>query len=137
MSLRAVIDTNVIVSAALTPDGHPDLVVRLALASGFQLVASNQILLEYTEVLTRPAFRLPLNAVRELISALRARALVVAPDEIAKGICSDPDDTFVLGTAVAGKADYIITGNVKHFPSSHKGVAVITPRAFLVRVQQG
>lgn len=135
MSLRAVVDTNILVSSALTPHGQPDLVVRLALSGAYQLVASDELFLEYEGVLGRPEFRLPPQKIQKVIAALRASAIMVFPAAIAKGICSDHDDAFILGTAVAGKAEFLITGNVKHFPKTHQGVEVIAPREFLVRVK--
>lgn len=136
MSLRAVLDTNIIVAAALTPDGFPDLVVRLAVSGSFQLIGSDELFLEYAEVLTRPAFGFSRRTVDELIAELRAEAVIVKATPIPDGICSDLDDAVILGTAVAGKADHLVTGNRKHFPTRYRWVHIITPKDFVQLHQQ-
>jgi putative PIN family toxin of toxin-antitoxin system len=131
MSLRAVLDTNVLISAVLTPNGRPELVLRLALTGSFQLVASDELFFEYEEVLARPEFRLPRKAIKELMAEVRKKAVIVSPETLPEGVCSDADDAKVLGTAVAGKVNYLITGNLKHFPKSYRDVEVVNPKEFL------
>ena len=73
MSIRVVLDTNIIVSAALdtqkylVPHGRPSLCLALALTGDIKLVASEVLLAEYEEVLLRPRFRLPRQRVRDFL----------------------------------------------------------------------
>jgi predicted nucleic acid-binding protein len=58
------------------------------------------------------------------------RCLLIRPT-IRLEVCHDPDDNHVLECASAVHADFLITGNAKHFPRSHKATTVISPRQLL------
>jgi putative PIN family toxin of toxin-antitoxin system len=60
--MRIVLDTNVLVSGLLNPNGSPAKVVNLALSGALQICYNPEILLEYREVLTRPSF----TSIREM-----------------------------------------------------------------------
>lgn len=140
MSLRAVFDTNVIVSAALDlrdspgAGGRPSLCVELALGGFVTPVASEELLAEYTEVLTRPRFHLPPRLLANFLAALRAQTTVATPARIPAGVVRDPKDTHVLAAAVGGQADFLVTGNARDFPRSYRGIRVVAPAEFLLAI---
>lgn len=131
---RVVYDTNVIVSAALKPGSLPAALVTLALRQQVQLCVSDALLAEYTEVLNRPKFGLEARAVATLLAALTAGALIVQPTERITA-ARDASDDPVLECAVAAAADFLVTGNLKHFPApTFRGIAIVTPAEGLARL---
>jgi uncharacterized protein len=128
--LRLVIDTNIIVSAALKPDGLQRTVLLIAFTKPARLYVSDAILDEYREVLSRRELQIPKGCQQKLLQLIRRSAHVVTPLrqlEIAK----DPDDNKFLECADAARADYLLTGNLQHFPRFWKKTKVITSREFI------
>ncbi len=89
--LRAVLDTNVIISAALTPNGVPFRVQNGFMEGRWQLLASPEILEEYEAVLLRPKLGLSPGTVRAALAGLRQAAILVFPPDPIHA-CADPDD---------------------------------------------
>lgn len=95
-------------------------------------MASPELLGEYESVLFRPKFGFPTAPVAALLDEIRSAATIVEPAPgLPPALVSDPHDLMVLATAVAGAARYLVTGNARHFPASHRGVAIVTPRRFM------
>jgi putative PIN family toxin of toxin-antitoxin system len=113
--IRAVLDTNVLVSALLRPFGTPGAILRSLRSGCFTIVFSPELLDELTAVLQNPRIRTKYGIDRpalEAISGLFAlRGEMTMISETVQ-ICRDPDDDFLLETAVAGRADYIVSGDV-------------------------
>jgi uncharacterized protein len=130
ISLRLVVDTNIVVSAALKPDGLQRTVLLLAITKPARLFISKAILTEYSEVLARPELQIRKGLQRQLLDLLRKRAHFVTPAWILQ-MTSDPEDNMFLECADAARADYLVTGNVRHFPRFWKKTKVITSREFL------
>jgi putative PIN family toxin of toxin-antitoxin system len=86
-----VLDTNVIVSAYLNPDGLPFFITKLALAGIVQLCSSEPILAEYEELLQRKSYPLDRRRGKLLLDKLRAASTIVKPAGHLSGT-SDPDD---------------------------------------------
>lgn len=128
--LRAVLDTNVVVSAHLSANGPCDLILDLAFAHYFRLIASDVLLEEYAGVLARPRFGLDSRDVRRSLRAVRRAAIIVHPSKTLH-VTKDPDDNRVVECALEGRADFIITGNLRHFPARFQDVRIIRPRQFL------
>lgn len=132
-----VLDTNVVVSAALNERAGqlhlstPSLCLQLALTGRVGLLVSEDLLTEYGEVLLRPKFGFAPRLVHALLTDFRRTADLVTPAKIPPRTVKDPDDAHVLGCAVAGGADFLITGNTRHFPERYKGVTVLTPSTFV------
>src|SRR5258707_361298 len=128
--LKAVLDTNVVVSAHLTADDPASLIFRLALSRYFQSFFSEELFEEFSEVLLRKKFTLDAKEVAQSLRAFRASGVLVTPrNRIA--IARDFDDDKVLECAVKAQADYIVTANIRDFPKQYLGVSVVLPRAFL------
>lgn len=128
--IRVVLDTNVVVSAFLQPLGIPAAVLRLGLARTLEICVSEPILAEYEEVLLRPRFGLEPKDVKAGTSAIRAASLLVRPKHIVT-VCTDDDDNRFLECAEEADADYLATGNLRHFPKAWKGTRVVNVRQLI------
>jgi putative PIN family toxin of toxin-antitoxin system len=133
LPLRLVIDTNILVSAALKPDGLQRTVFLLAIRRPARLYVSASILSEYQEVLSRPELRIR-KAIREqFLQFIKDHAYLVTPYR-SLTITSDPHDNMFLECADAARADYLVTGNQRHFPEFWKNTKVISSRDFITLV---
>jgi putative PIN family toxin of toxin-antitoxin system len=128
--LRLVIDTNILVSAALKPEGLPRTVLVLAMTRPARLYVSQAILAEYCEVLSRREFKIRRGLRQQLLQILKNRAQLVDPVR-ALQVTKDPDDNKFLECADAARADYLITGNQRHFPRFWKKTTIISSREFI------
>jgi putative PIN family toxin of toxin-antitoxin system len=128
--LRLVLDTNIIVSAALKPAGLPRTVLLLALKKPARLYLSAAVFAEYRGVLSRVELQIRKGLRRQLLQLLENRAHFVAPSGPLQ-ITSDPADNIFLECADAARADYLITGNQRHFPKFWKKTKVINVREFI------
>jgi uncharacterized protein len=129
--IRVVLDTNIIVSAYLNQEGLPFFILKLALAGNFQLCASEDVLVEYAELLQRKSYPMDVRRARLLLQKIRATCDIV---QSAGGlrVTKDPDDNIFMECALAAKAHYVVTGNTDHFPKKRwKYTSVITPRMFI------
>ena len=128
--LRLVIDTNILVSAALKPYGLQRTVFLLATAKPARLYISDPILSEYQNVLSRPELQIRKGVRQQLLQLIRNHAGLVRPLRPLH-IAKDPDDNKFLECAEAARADYLVTGNQRHFPEFWKTTKVITSHAFV------
>jgi putative PIN family toxin of toxin-antitoxin system len=128
--LRLVIDTNVLISAAIKPAGLQRTVLLLAIAKPARWYVSRPILEEYRDVLARPELRIRKGLRQQLLQLIRNHSFTVAPAKRLE-VAGDPDDNMFLECADAARADYLVTGNPKHFPRFWKKTKVITPREFI------
>ncbi len=130
LPLRLVIDTNVLVSSALKPESLQRTTFLLAITKPARLYVSRPILEEYADVLSRPELRIRKGLRQQLLQLIRNHSHVVVPSRRLE-VASDPDDNMFLECADAARADYLITGNQKHFPKFWKKTKVITSREFI------
>jgi uncharacterized protein len=130
LSLRLVIDTNVLVSAALKPAGLQRTVFLIAISKPARLYVSHPILEEYNEVLARPELRIRKGLRLQLLQLIKNHSHTVVPTRQFEAT-TDPDDSIFLECADASRADYLVTGNQKHFPRFWKKTKVVTPREFV------
>jgi putative PIN family toxin of toxin-antitoxin system len=129
--IRVVLDTNVVVSALLSPAGpSARIFFTLLQEPDLQFCISADIYAEYDEVIHRPRFQRSQSEIDDTLRIIREQGLWVRPTEQVHG-CFDPDDDIFLECAEAADAQYIVTGNTKHFPSSWRGARIVTPREFL------
>jgi putative PIN family toxin of toxin-antitoxin system len=127
---RVVLDTNVIVSALLVPAGTQASVLLLALQGRVALYISSPVIDEYEEVLRRPRLKLQPRQIQEALAAIREVAHLVARTQTLSISTHESDNRF-LECAEAARADYLVTGNTRHFPQSHKTTKIVTGRQFL------
>ncbi|NLU50445.1 MAG: putative toxin-antitoxin system toxin component, PIN family [Syntrophomonadaceae bacterium] len=125
--MKVVLDTNVLVSALLTPYGPSARVLDALLAGRLIPVFDDRILREYEEVLGRSRFGFEPQDVKALLDFFRSEGVTVATPPLNTEL-PDPDDVMFVEAAIAGTADAIVTGNRKHFPAERcSGIAVVSP----------
>ena len=134
--MNVVVDTNVLVAGLLSPFGPPGEIVRMIAAGMLCVHYDARILMEYDEVLARPRFKFNPEYIQVLLDQIKAEGLSVAGRPLPTRL-PDPTDEPFLETALAGKADCLITGNTKHFPfGKRQGIVVLSPREFLDRYRK-
>ena len=111
IALRLVIDTNIVVSAALKPDGLQRTVL----------------------VLARPELKIRKGLRLQLLQLMKNRTHAVRPLRPLH-VTPDADDNKFLECADAARADYLVTGNQRHFPAFWKRTKVITSRELVAIV---
>lgn len=135
--MRIVLDTNVVVSALLTGGGTADMAVQLVVQGAATLLVDSRILAEYDVVSARPRFALYSSERRLLLELLQrlAEPVVAAPLQLT---LPDLDDRMFVEVALAGRADVIVTGNVRDFipRDGALSIPVISPRAFVDRMRR-
>jgi uncharacterized protein len=119
--IRAVIDTNVLVSGLLSPTGNEALILLTIHQGLVHPCFSQEILEEYAAVLARPKFAFPSDEITAVLAMFRRQGELFLP-EASSAASSDPGDTKFLQCAEAAQADYIVTGNKRHFPETSYGV---------------
>jgi len=130
LALRLVIDTNVVISAALKPEGLERTSFLLAITKPARLYVSQPILDEYAEVLSRPELKIRKGLRRQLLQLILNQGNLVVPSRRLE-VSGDPDDNRFLECADAARADYLVTGNLRHFPRFWKKTKIITPHEFI------
>jgi len=133
--LRAVLDTNVLVSAIIS-DGKPRELLRKAISKEFCLVTSDQILRELGTVLRRPKFKTDEDEIHRIILVLIQSAEIVEVVSKLHQVEVDPKDNMVVETAYDGKADLIVSGD-SHLLSlkSFRGIKIVTTKQMLDSLQ--
>jgi putative PIN family toxin of toxin-antitoxin system len=135
--MRIVVDTNVLVSGLLNPRGAPGRIVDLTLAGHVSLIVDDRIQAEYYEVLRRGRFGFDARAVDALLAFIDATATHVHGTPLADRL-PDQDDEPFLEAAIAGEADALVTGNVRHFPAQlAQGVRILSPAALVASRRAG
>jgi uncharacterized protein len=130
IALRLVIDTNVLVSAALKPEGLPRTVLLIAITKPARFYVTDAIFEEYADVLARPELRIRKGARLQLLQLIRNRCHFITPRQRLR-VAKDPDDDKFIECADAAHADYLVTGNQRHFPRFWKSTKMITAREFI------
>ena len=130
--MRAFIDTNILVSALLSPGGVSAQLITAIRNRILIPVISQSILAEYAEVLNRPRFGFASDRVASLLEDMKGLALFMKPQPVSLQDLPDPDDApFIAAALAAGCA--IITGNSKHFPPE-TGVKTFSPAEALTQL---
>lgn len=131
--IRAVLDTNIIVSALAFPGRLQERILRRATEFDFEIVIPDHLFDELANTLAKPFFAALLhnNPPSDLYDALmRAPRVWIAYD--ASGAATHPEDDLVLATAVSGKADYLVTGDKQLLKlGSYGDVLIVDSGAFL------
>lgn len=136
--MRAVLDTNVLVSGMINAHGAPGRIVDLLRAGALQPVVDDRILAEYTDVLAREELQRYFTPADrgDILEFLHKTAEHAAAQTVITGL-PDPDDGPFLEIALAAEAP-LVTGNKKHFPpDKRRGTLVLSPAEFLTRFFAG
>ena len=132
--IRAVFDPNVLIAAALAPNGPPADCLRAHADGRFDLIVSERLLAELTIVLARDKFRryLSLAQAERLVGALRRDAIFCADALDAPPIPSpDPKDDYLLSLAHDQSAHVLVTGDAHLLGLSVPALRILTPRDFI------
>lgn len=134
--LKAVFDTNVLVSAFISPKGPPAKLIKFLVREKFIHVLSSSIEQELSRVLNysriKETYSLTDEEIKKNLFLLSLSSLVVEPKMKLDVVKKDPSDNIFLEAAVAGKADFIVSGD-KHLLDigEYKGIKILTPKQFL------
>ena len=130
--MKIVLDTNVLVSGLLNPDGAPGRIIDLLRSGVVQSVVDDRILAEYRDVLQRDRFAGYFTEFdRENILEFLAANSVYTTSSVVVLDLPDKGDIPFLETALTEKVP-LVTGNGRHFPSrQRRGVSILTPAEFL------
>ncbi len=132
-------DVNILVSAVIAPNGAPANAYRAALQQSWTVGRSYHIVSKMIEVLSRPRFqdRLPNASLNTFLMGYQGYARPFEPDDSVRGIAPDLEDDLVLGTAVAAKADYLVTGDKGLLSlNEYRGVRIVTAEEFLREIER-
>lgn len=130
--MRAVLDTNVLISAVIST-GVPHEVVVAGFEDEYQIIVSVATLAEFRDTLFEypDRFGMDESEIQEEVETTRYFAEFVDPQESIEAVEDDPDDDKFLEAAVAGDAAYLVTGDT-HLRKldTFRGIEIVTPRTF-------
>lgn len=133
--MRVVLDTNVLVSGLLRSKGPPGRILEFMLADVFVVLYDDRMMSEYAEVLARPKFGFQSGEVDPILDYIFRDG-----EQITAGVLDvllpDPNDLPFLEVAASGRADALITGNIRDFRPTRgrHSVNVCSPADFLLRL---
>ena len=136
MPVRAVLDTNVLVSGLVSEEGAPRRILDAWLDGRYTLVISLYLVEELIHVLSYPRIakrlRLDEEELSAILAALLSRAEVTPGRLRLPGVTRDPKDDAVVACAKEGKADYIVSGDQDLLIlGEYEGIRIVTPRQFV------
>ncbi len=140
--MRVVLDTNIIVSALLAKASPPaKLLTQWEQSETFELLVSEPIVEEYQRAIAYPHIqarhRLTPTEMEQFLSKIRELASFVEPTEEVAVVERDRDDNKFIACALAGEAEYIITGDDDLLRiKTYRGIRILTPAAFLAFLEQ-
>jgi len=137
--IRAVLDTNVIVSGILTPKSVPATILKIGLEGKFKLIMSPHVIEEIERVIRYERVialmrrhKLTCREVDDFMQKLKRVAMVTPGELEVTAVPSDPGDDMVLSCALEGKADFVVSGD-HHLTDlkSFQGISIVNPQKFL------
>jgi hypothetical protein len=134
--IRAVVDTNVLVSGFISPLSYPREIERSWRRGEFTLVTSREIIGEVSRVLYSPRiqvkYHLTDSDIQAFVLTLIHQSECAAGEFALKGIAPDPGDDKVIACAVEAKADFIVTGDkALRGLQEYEGIKIISADAFM------
>jgi len=140
MKPKVVLDTNIVVSAAICEDGNPAKVFEMLLLEEITNHTTEQIIDEIKKVMARPKItkRLSMVEVGFIVSNFERFSQKIKTKEVINEVKDDPDDNKFIECAVAASADYIITGD-EHLLKieEFRGIRIVSCTEFLEIVSKG
>ena len=126
--MRLVLDSNILIAAYIS-NGLCSEILESCLKE-HELVISDVIFQETGDHLVRK-FKQPVGEVKEYLHILGLHSETIEPVVFSKTVCRDPKDDFILGTAVAGKAHYLISGDKDLLSlKRYHSIQILSPRDF-------
>lgn len=137
--IRAVIDTNILIRAAISPRGTVGPIARRLREGAYRLIISEWLFDELIEKLNEPRigrkYNLDEEAIKDFVAELAASSEPATPSRQIS-VCRDEDDNHVLEAAVAGQAEYIVTGDEDLLVlDPFEGIRIVRPQVFLAALE--
>ncbi len=135
--MRVILDTNILFSALISPHGAPHAIYNAWRSGRFELVTSSAQLDEIRRASRYPKFKSVLQPAKVGTMINNLQRAVVLKHLTAEFDLADPDDAFLLAMAVAGDADYLVTGDRRSGLLETIRVQrtrIVTPAAFCLEV---
>lgn len=132
--MRIVLDGNVLVSSIPTSDAAPARIMDLWANRAFEVILSDHIFEGVDRAFRKPYWnrRYSDELIDSHLNFLWAEAILAIPVDTVRGVAEDLEDDLVLATAVAGRADFLVTGDRRQREvGEYGGVRIVTPREFL------
>jgi len=125
--MKLILDTNVIVSALLSPHGLPAKILNLILGGNAKIIYDNNVLSEYIDVFGREHLKINQELANIVVDFIEkdGEFIIALPQ---KKHFNDEDDKMFYELYKSGDVNYLITGNKKHFPKEN---GIVTPREFI------
>ena len=114
MNNYVIIDTNVLISALLSPYGNPATILKLVTSQTLHPIVETRIYQEYQNVLSRPRFKFSAEDIQAVLILFKNEGLWIVPPPILDDV-PDPSDLPFIELAYHTRAP-VITGDAKHFP---------------------
>ncbi|MDD5375562.1 putative toxin-antitoxin system toxin component, PIN family [Acidithiobacillus sp.] len=134
--MRVILDTNVLLGALISPHGPPDTIYRAWRAARFELVTSTTQLDELRRVSRYPKLKtiLPAHRIGTMVNNMQRAIVLNTLPPLPEGVdANDPNDAFLLAMAMAGEADYLVTGDRRAGLLQRGGIGrtrIVTPATF-------
>ena len=132
--IRAVLDVNVLASGFPSEFGIPAELIDRWTDLAYEMVVSEHILEGLIRTWRKPYYqgRFSQERVDESLALLRAEAVFVVPVGTVRGVAEDEEDDLVLATAIAGDAEFLVTGDrYLQAIGTYRDVDILAPRQFL------
>jgi putative PIN family toxin of toxin-antitoxin system len=132
--MRAVLDANILGPGLMMGRGAPSDVVKLWRAGRFDLIVSEHLLGELTRTLMKPYWQTRFTAERidGAIELAHTEARLADPLPVVRGVATHWQDDRVIATALAGSANYLVTGDKELLRlKSYRTVRIVAPLEFL------
>ena len=125
--MKVVVDTNVIVSALMNINGTPAKILSSIFNGDIKILYDNRIIYEYIDVLSRQEFGFSRGVINDMIDFLKRDGEFINAEYLKINFSDDADKKF-YEVYKYGDAQYLITGNIKHFPNEE---TIIMPKDFI------
>jgi putative PIN family toxin of toxin-antitoxin system len=131
--LRVVVDPNVIVSAAISPDGVTGRLIRLGLGAEFRIVVCPGLIEEARDALTRPKLRryVTVDAAIELLADIEGVAETRDDPPVIEATSRDPKDDYLIALTTEAGADRLVSGDADLLALVRSDPRILSPRMLL------
>ena len=126
--MKIVVDTNVIVSALMNINGIPAKILSLIINGKLKILYDNRIIFEYIDVLSRKEFGFSDEIINDMIDFFKHDGEFINAEYLKKKFSDEADKKF-YEVYKFGEAQYLIIGNIKHFPKEDN---IILPKDFIL-----
>ena len=136
--MRIILDTNVLLSGLLIPQGAPAKLLDAWERKLFTLVACDELIAELRDVAARPFFKARLRASTAELLAAGLRDFSFFCQDLPSGLTApDPKDSYLLALAEASAAEFLVTGDKKlQSLKHHKSTRIVSPAAMIELLQE-